>query len=161
MTLDNTELENSRFNRVRLSIEEDLKAIDMVVLKYIPEIVNMINSGALRFTPFQRGVLSNKDISKYNNKAHETSGTGKRHFYILSSIALLLSTPESVYPGRFAGIHRKKPDGLTMQIRPSRPVLFLGYTRWDSSGFFFLQNSRARIAVTATPMEAAATGCIR
>lgn len=67
MTLDNTELENSRFNRVRLSIEEDLKAIDMVVLKYVPEVVNMINSGVLRFTPFQRGVLSSNDISKYNS----------------------------------------------------------------------------------------------
>ena len=67
MTLDNTELENSRFNRVRLSIEEDLKAIDMVVLKYKPELLDKINSLDLRFTPFQRGALSNKDISKYNS----------------------------------------------------------------------------------------------
>lgn len=67
MTLDNTELENTRFNRVRLSIEEDLKTIDMVVLKYIPEIVNMINSGDLKFIPFQRGVVTKEDISKYNS----------------------------------------------------------------------------------------------
>ena len=67
MTLDDIELGNGRFNRVRLSIEDDLKIIDDVVLKYKPEILDKINSLDLRFTPFQRGALSNKDISKYNS----------------------------------------------------------------------------------------------
>ena len=54
MTLDDIELGNRRFNRVRLFIEDDLKIIDDVVLKYKPEIVDLINSGFFKFTSFQR-----------------------------------------------------------------------------------------------------------
>ena len=66
MTLDDIELGNGRFNRVRLSIEDDLKIIDDVVLKYKPEIVDLINSGFFKFTSFQREPLTREDIKKYN-----------------------------------------------------------------------------------------------
>ena len=99
MTLSNTELENSRFSRVRLSIEEDLKAIDMVVLKYVPEVVNMINSGVLKFTPFQRGVLSNKDISKYNSN--------NMRKYIVNEPILAFYTVDVVLDAIKSAIHDK------------------------------------------------------
>lgn len=67
MTYNNTEHDNIKFNRVRLPIEGYLKTIDMTVLKYIPELVNIINSGYCKFLPFQRAMLCSNDIKKYKN----------------------------------------------------------------------------------------------
>lgn len=108
MTLDNTELENSRFNRVRLSIEEDLKTIDMVVLKYVPEIVNMINSGDLKFIPFQRGVVTKEDIRKYNSNNITK--------FIVNEPLLAFFTTEVVLDGIKSDIHNKGPIFRTNRL---------------------------------------------